>query len=197
MPRVTSLNFNFRNKVSEKIMEENEKILQKLRAKGATFSVKKLNDDYKLSLQYKKNLSRRQFNSPNNKLQKKLPKIERVSANAKKFKKEEDFKHSKSEADNVIATDNEEHKKGDNKEEKPGKSTNLHTKLENPQKSSIKDPVPDQTSKEIPVKTVEKEKSLKSSSSSNKSHSRKSSSSSSSDSKKLQNNKSDSNSDTD
>lgn len=96
IPRINSLNFNFRSKVSEKIMMENEKILEKLRAKGATINKKKMDEEYRLSLQYKKNLTRRQFfDSPKNK-QKKLPKIERLQVKNKNFKIESELKERKS-----------------------------------------------------------------------------------------------------
>lgn len=100
-PAVKSLNIKFRNKMTRKIIEENELMLNKLSSKGATISVKKLNEDFKLSLAYKKNLTRRLFNEgPIGINKKKLPKIER-SPNMrniiKKTQSESDFRGRKSE----------------------------------------------------------------------------------------------------
>ena len=87
-PGVKSLNINFRNKITRKIIEENELILQKLSSKGATISLKKFDEEFKLSLKYKKNLTRRLFNeSPKKGLKKKkLPKIERSQVMSKAIK---------------------------------------------------------------------------------------------------------------
>lgn len=87
-PGVKSLNINFRNKITRKIIEENELILQKLSSKGSTISLKKFDEEFKLSLKYKKNLTRRIFNeSPKKGLKKKkLPKIERSQVMSKAIK---------------------------------------------------------------------------------------------------------------
>ena len=71
-----TLNFNFRKKQLEKIAYENLFLMEKLKTKEATVSLKKLNEEYLQSLKYKKNLAKKSFLEHSKKNAKFLPKID-------------------------------------------------------------------------------------------------------------------------
>lgn len=79
------MNLNKRKQDLQKIIRENTKIHKKIVNKGATFSVKKLDEDYKLSLKYKKNLLKKFGDTQKKKeKRKKLPKLGKVGGKNKK-----------------------------------------------------------------------------------------------------------------
>ena len=141
-----SLNLNKRKKDLEKIVWENTKIHKKIVNKGATFSVKKLDEDYKLSLKYKKNLLKKFGDTQIKKeKRKKLPKLGKADHKKNKKSLHEEAENNKE--DEKPFWNNEDYKqvfvdfktgeldlensKEEEKEEEKGENSGNNNKKEN------------------------------------------------------------------